>query len=168
MGECWRIPRALPACEGFEMPLLDTPDRRQTLPHNCGACAFEILFRFHYPRKPIPEWGELADPVRGVGPDTLELFVRKEFTYSFAGHGDLPVLRYFAGFTPVLCVVTVGPESDHWVCVRGVTRTHVHTQDPDEGRKKYTHDEWLAVWRDVTAGGVYEHFCLTGWPISER
>jgi hypothetical protein len=145
------------------MPLLDTPERLQDRPHGCGATAFEILFRFHFPRRPMPEWGELADPVRGIGPDTLELFVRKEFANSFIGQIDLRTLRHLTGFTPVLCILTVGPESDHWVCVRGVTGKHVYTQDPDCGRRKYTHAEWMTAWRDATAGGVYERFAVTGW-----
>lgn len=145
------------------MPLLDTPAIEQTSPHGCGAAAFATLFRFHYPKKPLPDWGELADPVRGVGPEALELFVRKEFNCVAAGHFDLARLRMFAGFTPVLCVVKLSTELDHWVAVRGVTPHYVHVQDPETGRRRYTHAEWLAAWTDATAGGIYERFALTGW-----
>lgn len=145
------------------MPLLDTADVRQRDAHDCGAAAFAVLFRYHFPRKPLPDWGELADPVRGLGPDALELFVRKEFPQVLVGHLDLPLLRHLSARTPVLCLVTVGPQSDHWVAVRGVTAHRVHVQDPDQGRASYPHAEWLDVWRDVTAGGVYERFAVTGW-----
>src|SRR5262245_18105753 len=111
---CWRKARGLlPLCEGIDVALLDTPQRLQDLPHNSGATAFEILYRFHYPKKPLPEWGELADPVRGIGPDTLELFVRKEFPHALVGSIDLPTLGYLTRFTPVIVILTVGPESDH-------------------------------------------------------
>lgn len=147
------------------MPLLDTPEITQKLPHDCGAAAFHTLFRFHFPRKPVPDWGELADPVRGLGPDALELFTRKEFRNVAVGHFDLSLLRTFVSFTPVLVIVTVGTAEDHWLCVRGVTPTRVYVQDPDPAhpRRHYTHQEFLAVWRDCTAGGVYERFALTGW-----
>lgn len=147
------------------MPLLDTPQIAQRVPHGCGAAAFEILFRFHYPRKPVPDWGELADPVRGLGPDALELFVRKEFPNVCVGHLDLEHLKFLAARTPVLCIVRVDAESDHWVAVRGVTRKSVWVQDPDPERPRhhYPHEEWMGVWRDATAGGTYERFAITGW-----
>lgn len=160
---CWRESRGLPACEGEDVPLLDTSDFRQTTPHSCGSGAFHILYRFHFPKKPLPDWGELADPVRGIGPDTLELFVRKEFRNVTVGHIDLPHLRFLAARTPVLCIITNGFESDHWFAVRGVTRERVYVQDPDSGRHSYTHAEWGRAWRDSTAGGIYERFALTGW-----
>lgn len=145
------------------MPLLDTLQLEQSLPYNCGAAAFHILYRYHYPRKPLPEWGELADPVRGVGADAMELFVRHEFANVCVGHLDLKHLRFLASFTPVLCIITVAPDCDHWSCVRGVTRQYVWTQDPDTGRRRYTHDEWMRVWCDSTAGGAYPRFAVTGW-----
>jgi ABC-type bacteriocin/lantibiotic exporter with double-glycine peptidase domain len=147
------------------MPLLDTPGITQDKPHNCGAAAFHILFRYHFPKKPLPDWGELADPVRGLGPDALELFVRKEFRNISVGHLDLKHLRFLSTFTPVLCIVTVGPEADHWVCVRGVTGGYVHVQDPDpeHPRHRYTHAEWFRAWRDTTAGGAFQRYGLTGW-----
>jgi hypothetical protein len=147
------------------MPLLDTPECPQSLPHNCSAAAFATLFRFHFPRKPLPDWGELADPVRGMGPDTLELLVRKEFRNVCVGHLDLKHLRFLTTFTPVLCIVTVGPEEDHWVNVRGVTRGYVWVQDPnpESPRHKYTHAEWARAWVDSTAGGAYSRFGLAGW-----
>ena len=147
------------------MPLLDTPECLQDKPHNCSAGAYRTLFRFHYTKKPLPDWDELADPVRGMGPDILELLVRKEFRNVCVGHLDLKYLRFLATFTPVLCIITVGPESDHWVCVRGVTRDYVHVQDPspERPRHKYTHAEFLKVWVDSTAGGAYQRYGLTGW-----
>lgn len=145
------------------MPLLETPNVRQRADHDCGAAAFAILYRYHYPRKPLPDWGELADPVRGLGPDAIELFVRKEFPHTVIGHMDLPILRHLAARTPVLCIVTVGPGLDHWVAVRGVTAQRVHTQDPADGRNSYTHTDWLAMWRDSTAGGIYPRWAVTGW-----
>lgn len=144
------------------MPLLDTPDIRQDTPHGCGSGAFHILYRYHFPKKPLPDWGELADPVRGIGPDTLELFVRKEFRNVLSGHIDLATLRFHAARSPVLCLVTTAYELDHWVAVRGVTRDYVYVQDPFDGRGRYTHAEWDAAWR-AAVGGVYERFALTGW-----
>jgi ABC-type bacteriocin/lantibiotic exporter with double-glycine peptidase domain len=147
------------------VPLLDTPEIVQNHPHSCGSGAFGILFRFHYPRKTMPDWGELADPVRGMGPDTLELLVRKEFSNVCVGHLDLKHLRLLSTFTPVLCIVTVGHESDHWVCTRAVTSKHVYVQDPDPAnpRHRYTHKEFLKAWVDSTAGGIYQRFAIAGW-----
>lgn len=161
---CWKAERGIsPACEGEDVPLLDTPDIRQELPHNCGSGAFHILYRYHYPKKPLPDWGDLADPVRGIGPDTLELFVRKEFANVCCGHLDLPILQVLTRTTPVICIISCGPEIDHWVCVRGVSRGFVYTQDPGDGRNRYTISEWLKIWTDSTAGGAYPRFALTGW-----
>lgn len=145
------------------MPLLDTPGKLQRSDHDCGATAFEILFRYHYPRRPLPDWGELADPVRGLGPDAMELFVRKEFPNVCVGHLGLKELKFFTGFTPVLCVVTVGAGADHWVVCRGVTNHRVHVQCPSLGRLSHSHAEWLAVWKDATAGGAYSRFAVAGW-----
>jgi len=145
------------------MPLLDTPQIAQDGPHKCGKGAFNCLFRFHHRTRPFPDWGELADPVRGIGPETLELFVKKEFPSYCIGHIDLKHLRFLSAFTPVLCLITVDHELDHWVCVRGVTRDYVYTQDPAEGRLRYPHAEWAGVWKDAAAGGIYRRFALTGW-----
>ncbi len=145
------------------MPLLDTPTLLQQSGHDCGATAFAILFRYHYPRKPLPDWGELADPVRGLGADALELFARKEFPSVVAGHLDLPLLRQLTQRTPVLCVITVGKGLDHWVAVRGVTAHRVHVQDPATGRASYRHDEWSNIWCDSTAGGVWYRYGIAGW-----
>lgn len=148
------------------MPLLDTADVRQRTDHGCGATAFDVLYRFHHGGR-SPRWTqELPDPARGMGPDTLELLVRRHFDCVAVGHWDLARLALFARFTPVLCLVTVGHESDHWVCVRGVTRSRVHVQCPDRGRYDATHAEWSAAWTDATAGGAYPRLALTGWPAA--
>jgi len=147
------------------MPLLETPDIRQRSDHDCGAAAFKTLFRYHYPRKPLPDWGELADPERGVGPDALELFTRKEFPdCHLRARLDLRALRYHATHTPVICLITVAPDLDHWTVVRGVTAHRVHAQCPDAGRLSYTHADWLGRWRDATSGSIYTRLAITGWP----
>jgi hypothetical protein len=149
------------------MPLLDTPELVQgDGDHRCGPVAFNILFRFHYPRKPYPSWGELADPVRGLGPDTMELMVRKEFPYVSVGRLDLHSLCLWASFTPVLCVVkTDDPTIDHWVAVRSVTAHRVHVQDPDPNTRRcsFTHAAWLDLWTDSPELG-YDRFGIAGWP----
>lgn len=147
------------------MPLLDTPQILQRSDHDCGAAAFKTLFRYHYPRKPLPDWGELADPERGIQPDTLELFARKEFPdCHFRAKLDLRALRFHTEQTPVMCLITITPTLDHWVCVRGVTPHRVHVQCPTSGRLSYSHEEWLLRWRDATSGGIYTRIAITGWP----
>lgn len=146
------------------MPFLDTAELLQGKPHGCGETAFAILWKYHYARKPLPDWSEIADPVRGLGAGTLELFVKKSFGCYLAGHLDLDRLRVFAGFTPVVCIRRLSSELDHWTVVRGVGRKRVATQDPEGGRKEYAHDEWLADWTDAAEGGVYRRWAITGWP----
>jgi ABC-type bacteriocin/lantibiotic exporter with double-glycine peptidase domain len=164
LNECWRIGKHLnPACGGSDVPLLDTPNIRQRSAHDCGAAAFAILYRFHFSAKPLPDWGELADPARGLSPDALELFVRKEFRNHTVGKIDLAHLQLLARFTPVLCCITTPGGDGHWTACRGVTRTRVHTQDPDAGRVSYTHAEWTAAWTDATTTTVFERFALAGW-----
>lgn len=162
---CWRVGRGLPACgEGADVPLLDLQDVRQSTTHGCGAAAFDCLFRFHHGNR-APRWThELPDPARGLGPDTMELLVRRHFDHVLVGHIDVPRLRLLAAFTPVLCVVTVGEELDHWVTVRGVTGGYVHYQDPDAGPVRKKLADWLEAWTDSTAGGAWAKFALTGWP----
>ena len=140
-------------------------ERRQQHAHDCGAAAFAILFKYWFPRRPLPDWGELADPEVGLGPDALELFVRKEFPHShLRARLDLPGLRFHAARTPVLCLVTVAPGQDHWVVARGVTAHRVHVQCPSDGRVGYTHADWLVMWTDAASGGIYRRLAITGWP----
>lgn len=161
---CWKACRGLPACEGEPVPLLDTYDGRQADGHSCGAVAFDVLHRFHHGSK-APRWTrELPDPARGMGADTLELLVRRHFGCVAVGHWDIPRLAYLTTFTPVLCLITVEQEQDHWVCVRGVTPKYVHYACPTNGRERTHRDLWDSVWVDATAGGAWRRFGLTGWP----
>lgn len=148
------------------MPLLDTPELRQRDGHSCGAVAFDILYRFHHGGK-APRWTqELPDPARGMGPDTLELLVRKHFDNVVVGHIDLRTLKWLSSFTPTLCLVRIDHELDHWTVVRAVTRSKVHTQDPDEGRKHYSHEEWVGMWTDAASGGAFVRYAVAGWPAA--
>jgi len=143
------------------MPLA-VVDLRQRDNHSCGGVALDVHFRFHGLRLPRM-YRALPDPVRGLGPDTAELIVRKHYAHVIAGRLDLATLRHFSRFTPVLCVITVAPESDHWVNCIGVSRTRVHFHCPSDGLQSVPHADWLAMWRDA-GPGAYLRYGLTGWP----
>lgn len=159
---CWRLDRGLQPCEGADMPILSVPDLRQNDSHSCGAVALDVLLRYHGRKLPA-DVKRLADPVKGLGPDTAELVVRRHLDHVLTGHIDLERLRVLSAFTPVLCVVTLTPEVDHWVCVVGVTRSRVHYHCPTNGVQWLSHAEWDRVWVDCTAGGVWRRYALTGW-----
>lgn len=145
------------------MPLLETVSRFQQSDHDCGPTAFEVLFRFWYATKPLPAWGDLADPHLGVGLDLLHLMCRKEFPKTATGDGwSLEDLAAFSRFTPVLTMVHSTDLYAHWVVVRGVQRGRVYYHCPTNGRESKPAAEWEAAWRDERRDG-YDRCCVTGW-----
>lgn len=143
--------------------MLALPDIRQHTDFGCGAAALEVAYRFAF-EIPIPRWvRDLPDPARGVGPDTMELVVRKLFPHYLYGRLDLQTLRQLTRHTPVIALITIGPDIDHWVVASGVTRSRVHFHDPMCGVRSIPIDDWGVTWTDAAAGGAYARFGLAGW-----
>src|SRR5262245_25174775 len=111
---CWRSRRGLPPCgEATDVALLDTPERLDLAGYKCGPVALAIHYRYWYPKRPLPTWGELVDPLLGFGVDCMLAAVRKEFPYFTYGEWELETLQWYARRTPVICLVNAG-EADHW------------------------------------------------------
>lgn len=140
------------------------PDIRQRDDFSCGAASLAALLSFHGRR--VPRWVyRLANPVRGMQPETVEAVLYATFGRPpLIGSMSTEDLRHLTRTgRPVLCPVVFG-EGGHWVCVYGVARGRVHFHCPTGGPDSLTVRQWLARWRDDPPESPYQRYALCGWP----
>lgn len=133
------------------------PDIRQTNDHSCGMAA--VMAVCYY-------WGvadppDLANPVQGMGPDTVEALLRSAGLQVLSGTFTIHDLRYLTRDRPVICPTQY--EGGHWVTVRGITQW-VYYQDPLYGPRHTGKTEWMAAWDDRgRLGHSYKHWGICGY-----
>lgn len=147
----WFRARAIPRAE--VSMLLDLPDLRQQTDYDCGACAVDVIARFHGLRARGP--AKLANAVQGMAPDTVAAVLRSLGLRVLAGPlvgGIADLQHYTRAGLPVLCPITADA-GGHWVAVRGVERRRVHYHCPTNGPRTMGLQTWLDGWRDTSASG---------------
>ncbi len=145
----WFDRRGIPRSEGVY--LLKIPDIRQRSDHDCGAAAIEAVCRY-YGRK-VKGVPNLANPVQGMGPDTVEAVLRSLKFRLVTGTMRVVDLKHYTKiFTPVLC--PIADMGGHWVVVRGVERQRVHFHCPTRGPTSLPIEQWEEEWTSGTTSGV--------------
>lgn len=131
--------------------LLDIPDVRQAHDYDCGAAVIDAVSIYFARRRGT--LFELANPVQGMAPDTVEAVLRSVGFSVLSGTMTPEDLKHFCNTgRPVLCPVST--HGGHWVVVRGVIGLGlVFIHCPIDGRLQLSADEWAGVWRDVSRSG---------------
>lgn len=151
----WFEARRIPRSDGV-LVLLKIPDIRQRADFDCGAAAIEAVCRYYGRKGSKAE--KLANPVQGMGPDTVEAVLRSLRFRLVTGTMRVSELQHFTRtYTPVIC--PVADFGGHWVVVRGVERGRVHYHCPIRGQVTARLEDWEANWTSETAIGVtYENW----------
>lgn len=141
-----------------DMIMLTIPDVRQRADYDCGAACVAAVLRALGIKVPVELW-DLANPVQGMPPDTVEAVLRGAGVRVVSGQMSAADLQHFTrSGAPVLCPVNSGGEG-HWVVVTGVGRGRVHFHDPAAGPTSLRVKEFLPMWQDSHwLGGVYKNW----------
>lgn len=130
--------------------MIEVPDIRQNGDYDCGDAAIDAALGAIGAKR--PRGTRLANPVQGMGADTVAAILRGCGLKVWAG----PVLTGIEGLRhltraglPVLCCIS--ERGGHWVVVRGVSRGRVYFQDPAAGPTSRPVGAWLGVWHDSEA-----------------
>ena len=137
--------------------LLSLPDVRQTSGHTCGDAASLCALAFHG----VSAVFRLANKQQGADPVSIESKFRQIKMKVVAGEMTVDDLRYYCNSgRPVICLVHWPDGQDsHYVCVAGVSRGHVHFQDPESGPGKCSIADFDSAW---WANGRIGDYCRWG------
>jgi hypothetical protein len=142
--------------------MLAIPDVRQALDYDCGTAAVDAVCRFFGKRErgPVP----LANPIQGMGPQTVEAVLRSRGFRVLSGSMTVRDLKHLTDTgRPVLCPVDLF--GGHWVVVSGVARLQVAFHCPTDGPRTLKAAAWLPVWKDRSHDGhQYDQWgiCVSG------
>lgn len=140
--------------------MLTIPDVRQRKDYDCGAACVSALLSF-YGREWPTVW-QLANPVQGMDPATVEAVFRAAGLDVLSGAMTLADLAHFArSGRPVMCPVHTDDDGPHWVVVRGVgdmpgagtMGAWVFHHCPTSGPIHLREADWLEVWYGLAYDG---------------
>lgn len=143
--------------------LLDTPKDRMKFDYDCGGNALAVFFGTH--GLSLPEaYYKLASPARGIGTETAEAVLGSHFAGVAVGiNWTLDDLKFHLSLSrPIITLVCVDTDADHWVVVRGIENGRVHYHDPAYGRRSKSEKAWLRWWQGSERNS-WPRYGLTGW-----
>lgn len=139
------------------MPLLNTPDIRQSGEYDCGRTAARIVLQ----TLGIPEADAVGmvgrlytDKHDGTDPAQLAQWARHEGFGVAEGFHDLDTVRHHGNEgRPVILLANLHG-GGHWTVSRGIARNKIYLQDPCGGRENMPLDEFAACWVDSNRYGA--------------
>ena len=131
--------------------------------YDCGAACVDTVIRYYGIRTSVA-FLDLANPIQGLSPDSIEALCRKAGLSILSGTMTTDDLQHLTKRErPVLCPITT-PEGGHWIVVRGVARGRVYFHDPADGPRSLKLADWSAGWRDTSrAGHEYDRWGICAY-----
>ncbi len=134
---------------------IQIPDVRQRDDYDCGPAAIDAGLRAI--GSSIRRFPELANPIQGLAPDTVEAVLRAGGLPVLSGTMTIEDLRHLTrSGRPVFCPILRGG-CGHWVTVAGIVKTRgparVVFQCPIDGPCRMPVPTWLEQWQDVGRSG---------------
>lgn len=149
------------------MALLDTRDIRQLGPYDCGRASALIKLLYY----DIPEVeaatmvGRLTvDPDDGTSPGNLAAWFRQERWNVNEGWMDIDTVRHHGAQGRPVILLSQHNGIGHWTVARGVGKTVIYLQDPNEGRRTQKINEFVASWHDADRYARYTQWGLVATP----